>query len=85
MEKAPKSTWIFILIMLSGLVLGGFIGGIANNIPYLKWLDYGGSFGLISPLELDLNIISLKFAMSVRFTIAGIAGMISAIFFYKKI
>lgn len=79
-----KTAWSLILILLSGVVVGGFIGEYLGNIPYLSFLKYGQEFGLTTPLVLDLGVIKLQFAFAIRFTIAGIIGLILSAFAYKK-
>ena len=53
-----KNTWICILFILAGLVIGGLIGQLTSGVDFLWWLSYGQEFGLSanSPLVLDLGI-----------------------------
>ena len=85
MAMREKNIWILTIFILSGLVLGGLLGQLAAEVDFLWWLDYGESFGLTSPLELDLNIIKLTFAISFKINIASIIGLVLAIFIYKKV
>lgn len=85
MATREKNVWILILFILSGLVIGGLLGTLASSVDFLWWLGYGESFGLSTPLELDLNIIKLTFALSFKINIASIIGMAIAIFIYRKI
>ena len=50
----------------------------------LSWLGYGNSFGLSSPLVLDLGVLTLQFGLTIRFTIAGIIGIVLAFLIYRK-
>lgn len=85
MATRDKNIWILILFIFSGLVIGGLLGTLASSVDFLWWLGYGESFGLNTPLELDLNIIKLTFAISFKINIASIIGMAIAIFVYRKI
>ena len=85
MAMREKNIWILTIFILSGLVIGGLLGNIAGEVDFLWWLGYGESFGLTSPLQLDLNIIKITFAMSFKINVASIIGVILAIFIYKKI
>ena len=40
-----KNAWALFLLILAGVVLGGFIGTLAKGVPALSWLSYGQSFG----------------------------------------
>lgn len=82
---ANKSKWTLLLILLSGIVLGGFIGYLCRNISWLNWLNYGQSFGLSSPVVLDLGIIILTFGLTITINIASIIGIIIGIIIYKKL
>ena len=42
-----KNSWALFLFILTGIVLGGFIGMLAEGVPALNWLAYGQSFGLL--------------------------------------
>ena len=84
MALKEKNVWILILFILSGLVIGGLIGELASKVDFLWWLSYGQSFGLSSPLELDLNIIKLTFGLMFKINIASIIGVIIALIIYHK-
>ena len=85
MAKREKNIWILIIFLLAGLVVGGLLGEIASNVDFLWWLSYGESFGLSSPVELDLSVISITFGLMFKINIASIIGMALAIFVYRKI
>ena len=52
---AGKNYWALLLMILAGVVLGGFIGQLSAGVPALRWLNYGQTFGLSTPLVLDLG------------------------------
>lgn len=76
-----KSGWALLLLILAGIVIGGFIGDLTN----ISWLNYGQTFGLISPIVLDLGVLVITFALTIRITIASILGIIIAILIYRLI
>lgn len=82
--KTAKNAWVLCLLILAGIVLGGFLGTFTNDIPYLSWLNYGQTFGFDNPVVLNLGIIILTFGMTIRISIAGIIGMILAIILYRR-
>jgi len=85
MATREKNIWILLVFLLSGLVIGGLLGEVAANVPALWWLSYGESFGLSTPIELDLSILSITFGLMFKINIASIIGLIIAIFVYRKI
>lgn len=82
---ANKSKWTLLLILLSGIVLGGFLGYLCRNIGWLSWLAYGQTFGLSSPVVLDLGIMVFTFGLTISINIASIIGIIIGIIIYKKL
>ena len=80
---AGKNNWALFLLLLAGIVLGGFIGSLAAGVPFLSWLNYGQSFGFINPMVLDLGILVLTFGFTVDITVAGILGIVIAIIIYR--
>ena len=84
MATRDKNIWILLIFIFSGIGLGGLIGELAGNVSFLNWLSYGQEFGLESPLVLNLNIIKLTFAISIKINVASIIGIAIAVFIYRK-
>lgn len=78
-------TVIKIITIFAGIILGGYLGELAVSVPALSFLAAGKELGLTSPLVLDLNIIKLSFAFTVKLNIAGILGFIASLFIVKKV
>ena len=72
-------------MLLSGIVLGGFIGMLTANVSGLSWLNYGQSFGLENPIVLDLGLLILTFGLTIHISIASILGVVIAIIIYRKL
>ena len=85
MATKDKNIWIFLIFILSGLVVGGLLGELASRVDWLWWLSYSQSFGLQTPITLDLNIMQITFALMFKISISSIIGLILAVFIYKKI
>lgn len=81
--KRTKNAWALILLLLCGVVLGGFIGTMTEGISWLRWLNYGQAFGFTSPLILDFGVITVTFALTIKITMASIIGVILAILIYR--
>ena len=79
-----KNFRILLIFILSGIVIGGLLGNLAANVDFLWWLSYGETFGITTPLYLDLNIFQITFGLSIRINVASIIGMAIAIFIYRK-
>ncbi|HIW49310.1 MAG TPA: DUF4321 domain-containing protein [Firmicutes bacterium] len=84
MQRSSKNGWVLVLLMLAGIVIGGFLAQYLGRLPYFSWLSYGQTFGLTKPLVLDLQVLTLQFALTFRFTIAGILGIVIAFLIYRK-
>ena len=78
-----KNSWALFLMILAGIVLGGFIGMMAEGVSALSWLGYGQSFGLEGPITLNLGILVITFGLTIKITIASIIGVVLAILVYR--
>lgn len=76
-----KNGWVLTLLVLVGFVLGRFIGTLFEG----TFLNYGQSFGLSSPMVLDLGFIILTFGLTIQITIASVIGVVIALVVYKFI
>lgn len=76
-----KNNWTCFLLILAGIVLGGFIGSLFSN----TWLNFGQTFGLSSPIVLDLGILSITFGLTIKITISSIIGIVLGIVIYRVI
>ena len=44
---AGKNYWALLLMILAGVVLGGFIGQLSAGVPALRWLNYAACDSII--------------------------------------
>ena len=87
--KNGKS-WVLLLLMLCGVVIGGFIGYLTRDISWLSWLDYGMDFGIGSSdgtgaIILNLGVITLTIGLAIKISIASILGVVIAFLVYRKL
>lgn len=80
-----KNFWILLIMLLAGIVLGGFMGQLSEGIPWLGWLSFGQSFGLNSPLVIDFGIMVITFGLTIKITMASILGIAAALIIYRFI
>lgn len=84
MATRDKSTFVLIIFILCGLVIGGLIGELTQNVSWLSWLSYGQTFGISNPIALDLGVVNLTFGIMFNINISSIIGIILSIFIYRK-
>ena len=60
-------------------MLGGFIGTYFQG----TFLNYGQTFGLDTPIELNLGFVLLTFGLKFNITIASVIGVIISLLIYK--
>lgn len=80
-----KNFWILLIMLLAGIVLGGFMGQLANGISWLSWLNFGQSFGLDSPLVINFGILVITLGLTIKITMASIIGVAIALIIYRMI
>lgn len=69
------------MLILAGIVLGGFIGNLFPG----TWLNYGQTFGLSAPIVFDIGILCITFGLTLKVTIASILGIVIALVVYRFI
>ena len=80
-----KNFWILLIMLLAGIVLGGFMGQLATGISWLSWLNFGQSFGLDSPLVINFGILVITLGLTIKITMASIIGIAIALIIYRMI
>lgn len=78
-----KNVWALFLLLLAGVVIGGFISELTSGVPWLNWLSYGRQFGLTEPIRLDLGVLVLTFGLMINISMGSIIGIIIAILIYR--
>ncbi len=76
-----RVNWVFVVLVLIGFVIGRFIGTYFSG----SFLNYGQTFGLSSPIVLDLGFIILTFGLQIQITIASVIGVVIALLVYRFI
>lgn len=76
-----RVNWVLVLLVLVGFVVGRFIGTYFEG----SFLNYGQTFGLSNPIELDLGFIILTFGLKIQITIASVIGVFISLVVYKFI
>jgi len=84
-----RDSLVLLLLLLAGVVLGGFFGYLAKDISWLAWLNYGQNFGFTgangTAMVLDLGVLVLQFGLQIKITIASIIGIVVAFLLYRKL
>ena len=80
-----KNFWILLIMLLTGIVLGGFMGQLAEGVSWLSWLNFGQSFGLDSPLVVNFGILVVTFGLTIKITMGSIIGVAVALIIYRWI
>ena len=80
-----RNFWILLIMLLAGIVLGGFMGQLAEGISWLNWLNFGQSFGLDLPLVINFGILVITFGLTIKITMASIIGVAVALIIYRYI
>ena len=81
MRNTRRSGWVLMLILLCGIVIGGFIGEILGNL--LPVLKYGYTIG-VSPHTYDLRILKLTFGLTFNINMFSILGIIISIIIFRR-
>ena len=77
-----RNTGVLIFIVVAGVLIGSLIGVMLSR--FVPILEFGpGPLG-IQQFHLDLRIITLQFGFLIDLNLAGLIGIILAVFLVKK-
>lgn len=80
-----KNGFALFLLILAGIVIGGFLGSLTEGVKAMSWFDYGFRFGMKSPLAIDLQVIFFQIQLLFDINVASLCGIALAIFIYRKL
>jgi hypothetical protein len=79
-----RNGWNLFILLLAGMVIGGFLAYYLGKYPSFAWLGYSKTFGFDQPFSLNLGIIMLTFGIKFDFNIGSLIGMAIGGFIYKR-
>lgn len=84
-----KNNWALFLLILSGIVIGSFIGHLTRDINFLSWLNYGIDFAIGDTnnniVKMDLGVLVVQFGLRIKITIGSVIFAVASILIYKKL
>ncbi len=77
---------LLLVLLLSGVVIGGLAAELCRGIPWLSWLSYGRELGIdtANPLLLDLLIVRVRLGIIFRLNVAELLGLFTSLIIFKK-
>lgn len=79
-----KVSWVQVLIVLIGTLLGSMLSTVTKDVSFLSWLSFGDSFAL-SPFTVNLGVFHLTFGFGVDVCIGMLLGMIISMVIARKV
>ena len=73
-----------VMMVFMGIVLGSYLGELALEVSWLKFLSFGKNIGFAEPISLDLGFLELTFGFMCKLNLASILGFIVSFFIIKK-
>lgn len=81
-RESGKNGWIMLLMVVCGLVVGGFLGELLGQ--YLPILKYGYNLG-VSAHEWNFHVLKLTFGLNFNINMFSVLGIVLAIYLYRKL
>ncbi len=81
-REGGRSGWIMLLMVVCGLVVGGFLGELLGK--YFPILKYGYNLG-VSAHEWNFHILRLTFGFDFNINMFSILGIVIAIYIYRRL
>lgn len=89
MAKIPKRgrnpTWILVIIVISGAMLGSVLANAVGQFTYLSWLGRSLTVGLAPPVVIDLHVLTLTLGFTVRLNLAVLLGILVAAYVFRML
>jgi len=81
-RESGRSGWIMLLMVVCGLVVGGFLGELLGKyFPILKvWIQPG-----VSAHEWNFHVLRLTFGLDFNINMFSILGIVIAIYIYRRL
>lgn len=73
-----------VMIIFMGIILGVYLGELAGQVEWLKFLSFGQDIGFDKPLFLNLGFMQITFGFLSKLNIAGILGFLVSLFVINK-
>lgn len=80
--KKQKNIFVFIILVLAGLIIGSFIGDLFKDS--INLFAYSKTIGF-SPFTIDLSVIKFTLGFLVHMNLASVIGLIIGILIYRWI
>lgn len=74
-----------VIVVIMGIILGMYLGELAEGLKGIEFLAYGKEIGLKSPIKLDIVFLNFTFGFMCNLNIAGIIGFVASLFVVKKV
>ena len=74
-----KRSLLILLFVCVGIVLGSLVAKLAVGISGLSWLNFGMNFGITSPLELSLGVLTLTLGATFHLNVSVIIFSVLAV------
>ncbi len=81
-REGGRNGWIMLLMVVCGLVVGGFLGELLGK--YFPILKYGYNLG-VSAHEWNFHILRLTFGFDFNINMFSILGIVIAIYIYRRL
>ena len=81
-RESGRSGWIMLLMVVCGLVVGGFLCELLGK--YFPILKYGYNLG-VSAHEWNFHVLRLTFGFDFNINMFSILGIVIAIYIYRRL
>ncbi len=80
--RKTQNTFLLMLMILIGLVIGGILGDAFGNA--LPFLAIGRSIGF-EPFLVDLGVLKLTLGLKMSINVSGMIGLLVALVAYRSL
>lgn len=81
--RRNKNSWLLILFVITGVVLGGLIGNFfGTSVPFL---NYGPEQLGLNNIEVNLGIIYFQITLLFKINVTSLIGLLLAVVIFNRL
>ena len=84
-KRGQNPSWILVVIVIAGAMLGSVLAGAVGESTYLSWLGRSLTVGLAPPVVIDLHVLTVTFGLTLRLNLAVVLGILIAAYVFRRL
>jgi len=84
-KRGRNPWWVLVVIVIAGAMLGSVLANAIGQFTYLSWLGRSLVVGLIPPVVIDLQVMTITLGFTLRLNLAILLGILVAAYVFRML